>query len=264
MRRLSGIGHLYPKAILPDGSEATVIAWLWARTIPCPNPACGAQMPLLKTFQLSQKSNNEHWIKPVIGRGLSLPQRVSFVVQNHSDGVPDSGTVNRHGAVCVACNTAIRLADVREQARDGKMGEQMTAIVVEGDRRRIFVVTKRCTYSSGNIRRARLATFPSNAQYAYFGKWPRLWYYPLASTFHPTSTACNNHFQRFDCRCSPNGKARGGETTNTPIPFVHISRLFSAERLTAVPVMQLGKMWATKLLTFSHGKQFRWSGISRK
>ncbi len=133
------IGHLYPKAILPDGSEATVIAWLWARTIPCPNPACGAQMPLLKTFQLSQKSNNEHWIKPVIGRGLSLPQRVSFVVQNHSDGVPDSGTVNRHGAVCVACNTAIRLADVREQARDGKMGEQMTAIVVEGDRRRIFV-----------------------------------------------------------------------------------------------------------------------------
>jgi putative DNA methylase len=135
----NSIGHLYPKAALPDGSEATVIAWLWARTIPCPNPACGVQMPLLKTFQISKKSNNEHWIKPVIGRGLSLPQRVSFVVQNHNDGVPEDGTVNRHGAVCVACNTAIRLADVREQARDGKMGEQMTAIVVEGDRRRIFV-----------------------------------------------------------------------------------------------------------------------------
>ena len=30
------IGHLYPKAKLPDGGEATVIAWLWARTVKCP------------------------------------------------------------------------------------------------------------------------------------------------------------------------------------------------------------------------------------
>ena len=50
------IGHLYPKAPLPNGGEATVIAWLWARTVPCPNPACGFAMPLLKTFLLSRKS----------------------------------------------------------------------------------------------------------------------------------------------------------------------------------------------------------------
>jgi len=47
------IGHLYPKAKLPDGSEATVIAWLWARTVKCPNPACGAMMPLVRSFALS-------------------------------------------------------------------------------------------------------------------------------------------------------------------------------------------------------------------
>ena len=43
------IGHLYPKVTLPKeygGGEATVIAWLWARTVKCPNPACGAQIPL--------------------------------------------------------------------------------------------------------------------------------------------------------------------------------------------------------------------------
>ena len=40
------IGYLYPKAKLPDGGEATVIALLWARTVPCPNPACGVWMPL--------------------------------------------------------------------------------------------------------------------------------------------------------------------------------------------------------------------------
>ena len=50
------IGHLYPKAKLPNsqgGEEATVIAWIWARTITCPNPACGSTMPLASSFILS-------------------------------------------------------------------------------------------------------------------------------------------------------------------------------------------------------------------
>lgn len=130
------IGHLYPKIELPDGSNATVIAWLWARTVPCPNPACGIQMPLLKTFQLSQKKNNKHWTKPVIDYEAKC---VSFVVQKHSGGVPASGTVNRNGATCIACNNAVPLSYVREQARGGNMKEQMTAIVAEGDRGRLFV-----------------------------------------------------------------------------------------------------------------------------
>ena len=129
------IGHLYPKAKLSDGSHATVIAWLWARTIPCPNPACGVQMPLIKTFQLSQKNNNKHWAKPVIDYEA---KRVSFVVQNHSGGVSKSGTVDRNGAICIACNNVAPPSYVREQARSGKMDEQMTAIVAEGDRKRFF------------------------------------------------------------------------------------------------------------------------------
>ena len=31
------------------------VAYLWARTVPCPDPACGAEVPLLKTLWLSQK-----------------------------------------------------------------------------------------------------------------------------------------------------------------------------------------------------------------
>ena len=49
------IGHLYPKAESTNGVDATVIAWLWARTVPCPNPVCGIAMPLIATFQLSKK-----------------------------------------------------------------------------------------------------------------------------------------------------------------------------------------------------------------
>ena len=130
------IGHLYPNAKLPDGSDATVIAWLWARNIPCQNPACGVQMPLLKTFQVSKKKNNEHWIRPVVNRE---GKRVSFVVQNHSNGVPDNSTVDRNSATCIACHNAVPLSYVREQARAGNIGEQMTAIVAEGNRQRLYV-----------------------------------------------------------------------------------------------------------------------------
>ncbi len=130
------IGHLYPQVKLADETNATVIAWLWARTIPCPNPACGIAMPLMATFQLSKKKGNEHWIKPVIDRDKNS---ISFVVQNHNAGVPESGTVNRNGATCLGCGGAVKLPYVREQGRAGNMGEQMTAIVAEGNRKRLFL-----------------------------------------------------------------------------------------------------------------------------
>ncbi len=53
------IGHLYPKARLPDSGEATVIAWLWARTVKCPNPACGAEMPLFSSFSKALSPNSQ-------------------------------------------------------------------------------------------------------------------------------------------------------------------------------------------------------------
>jgi len=63
------IGHLYPKVRLPKeqgGGEATVIAWLWARTGTCPNPACGAQMPLVRAFALSTKKGRQAWLEPIV------------------------------------------------------------------------------------------------------------------------------------------------------------------------------------------------------
>ena len=130
------IGHLYPKVQLPEGGEATVIAWLWARTVPCPNPACGVRMPLIRTFQLSKKKGNEHWTRPVVDRKA---KSISFVVQDHEGGVPSGGTVSRKGAVCLACQTAAPLTYVRERGRAGELGEQMIGIVAAGDRKRLFL-----------------------------------------------------------------------------------------------------------------------------
>ena len=133
---LKRIGHLYPQATLPDGSKATVIAWLWARTVPCPNPACGIKMPLKTSFQLSKKRNNEHWVRPIIDRDA---KSVSFQVQNHNEGVPPQGTRSGNGATCIACGNTVTLKYIRGQGVAGKIEQHMTSIVAEGDRKRLFV-----------------------------------------------------------------------------------------------------------------------------
>jgi len=127
------IGHLYPPVKLKDGSEATVIAWLWARTVKCPNPACGSEMPLVRSFSLATKKGKETWIEPVVEQG-----RLHFRIAN-GDGTPPSGTVSRKGARCLLCNTPTPLEYVRSEGRDGRIRAQLMAVVAEGNRGRLYL-----------------------------------------------------------------------------------------------------------------------------
>src|SRR5918995_4202993 len=74
------IGHLYPKG--PNGEM--VIAWLWAHTVRCPNPACGVTMPLVSSFWLSKKQGKKAWVEPVIDREKKV---VRFEVKK-GEGLP--------------------------------------------------------------------------------------------------------------------------------------------------------------------------------
>ena len=64
------IGRLYPEARLADGTETTVIAWLWALTAASPNPAAGgAHVPLVSSFVLSSKKGKEAVVVPSVENG---------------------------------------------------------------------------------------------------------------------------------------------------------------------------------------------------
>lgn len=130
------IGHLYPKVKLPGG-EANVIAWIWARTVTCPNPACGIRMPLVRSWWLGKKKGKEAYVVPKVVDG-----RVEFTIGHDLKNAPtkdNDGTVSRTGAVCIGCGSAVPLSYVRAEGKAKRMGAQLMAIAAEGNRRRIYL-----------------------------------------------------------------------------------------------------------------------------
>lgn len=126
------IGHLYPK-VKVGGADCTVIAWIWARTVTCPNPACAGTMPLARSFWVGKKKGKERYVVP-IPDGKS----VRFEIGG-PDGVPHEGTVSRTGAVCLLCNTPVPLSYIREEGKAGRMGAQLMAVAAEGERQRYYI-----------------------------------------------------------------------------------------------------------------------------
>jgi putative DNA methylase len=133
---LKRIGHLYPEATLPDGGKATVIAWVWTRTVTCPNPACGATMPLVHSFWLGKKKGKETWIDPVPD---PANKRVRFEIGKGEKGPPIEGTVGRTGATCLVCHNPVPLEYIRSEGRSGRLGTQLMAIATEGQRQRVYL-----------------------------------------------------------------------------------------------------------------------------
>jgi putative DNA methylase len=131
------IGHLYPKVKLPHehgGGEATVIAWIWARTVKSPNPAWDGPLPLVRSFALSTKKGKETWVQPSVDREH---RRIRFEIRT-GPSRPE-GTVGRNGAVCLATGTPVPLSYIRAEGKAGRIGTQLMAIVAEGPRGRIYL-----------------------------------------------------------------------------------------------------------------------------
>ena len=136
------IGHLYPKARLADGTEATVIAWLWARTVASPNPAAGgAHVPLVSSFVLSSKKGKEAIVVPAVGNG-----DYRFTVKAGGVGAEElarakGGTKAARGAnfTCLLTGAPVPAAHVKAEGMAGRMGARLMAAVVEGRHGRAYL-----------------------------------------------------------------------------------------------------------------------------
>ncbi len=139
-RAIEEIGHLYPRVRLEHGGgEVPVVAWIWARTVASPNPvAKGKHVPLISTFWLSTKKGAEVWLQPVVETNSGT---VSFEVKTGRLGNPAEikrGTKRGRGArfQCILTDTPIDETYLKEEAKAGRLGVQLLAVVGEVGRRR--------------------------------------------------------------------------------------------------------------------------------
>ncbi|OWY70616.1 hypothetical protein B7486_13440 [cyanobacterium TDX16] len=147
------IGHLYPKLEVtaemakarPDlkpyvSRKLTVIAWLWARTVMSPNPAYAkVEVPLASTFMLSTKAGKEAYVEPVIENG-GFRFTVKVGKPKDAEGAKN-GTKLSRGAnfACLMSGTPIAGDYIKAEAKAGRMGARLIAIVAEGDRGRVYL-----------------------------------------------------------------------------------------------------------------------------
>ena len=106
----------------PDPDGATPIAWLWARTVRCEAPDCGAEIPLLRSFWLARKPARSrtparlHALAPVPSKPRRGPKRIEFkVFEPKSHGDVEAGTVTGGRARCLCCGAALARERVRAQ-----------------------------------------------------------------------------------------------------------------------------------------------------
>ena len=137
------IGHLYPKARLPaGGGEASVIAWIWARTVASPNPAAlGRHVPLISTYWLSSKKGGEAWLQPVVDKARGTYRfEVCSGTPNNQRAV-SAGTKLGRGAKfrCLLTDEPIDEEHIKTEGKAGRLGTCLLAVVADGPRGRLYL-----------------------------------------------------------------------------------------------------------------------------
>ncbi len=106
------LAEFYPTD--PDGAKP--IAYLWARTVRCESPNCGAEIPLARSFWLCKKANRRRALRPKVVRPRGNTPRVEFeIFAPKTESEVPNGTVNRAKATCLCCNMVLPPERVRAQ-----------------------------------------------------------------------------------------------------------------------------------------------------
>ena len=152
----------------PDGAKP--IAFLWARTVRCEAPNCGAETPLIRSFWLCKKPNRKRALRHYVEYSDEMPPHVRFeIFEPKSEGEVANGTVARARATCLCCGAVLPPERVRQQLASQRGGAdvvfdekgnrlggaQITAVVIHrpGETGRHYRIPSQCDYDA--VRRAQ-------------------------------------------------------------------------------------------------------------
>lgn len=119
------LSQFYP----PDEDGSIPVGYIWARTLPCQNPTCGAEIPLMRQTWLAKKGKKQVAMRLVPNRAA---KRVDAeIVEGWAiDFDPEEGTVSRARVRCPVCGSTINDETTRRLFQEGKAGRRMVAVVL--------------------------------------------------------------------------------------------------------------------------------------
>jgi len=121
------IGQFYP----PDEDGSIPVGYIWARTIPCQNPSCRAQIPLMRQFWLAKKEHIKVSLYPYVqGKTAEFKIVGTGYEEIPKDFDPEKGTVSRAIAVCPVCGSTVDDKTTRKLFQIGEAGQRMVAVVL--------------------------------------------------------------------------------------------------------------------------------------
>jgi putative DNA methylase len=121
----------------PDPDGSIPVGYIWARTVPCQNPTCGAEIPLMRQTWLAKKDKRQIALKIVPDHAH---KRVEFeIVGQNGEPItfdPERGTVARANVECPLCGSVIDDQTTRRLFQEGKAGQRMVAVVLHHPQQR--------------------------------------------------------------------------------------------------------------------------------
>ncbi|MCS7158725.1 MAG: DUF1156 domain-containing protein, partial [Blastocatellia bacterium] len=122
--------RFYPK----DSDDSIPVGYIWARTLPCQNPDCGAAIPLMRQTWLAKKSHKRVALKLLPDRAARRIEAL-IVSGKEIDFDPEAGTVSRAKVRCPVCGGTMDDDTTRRLFREGKAGQRMMAVVLHHPKR---------------------------------------------------------------------------------------------------------------------------------
>ena len=130
----SRIGKYYPDVVLEDGSKATPIAWIWARTVKSPDPSWPGHVPLVRSWVLSKKPGKPTvWVEPIIDR-----ESKTIRYEVRTGGTPGEASVERGKGTCIATGVLMTGDYIKAEGCAGRIGQRLLAVVGESPGGRVY------------------------------------------------------------------------------------------------------------------------------
>lgn len=135
--------------LFPASKGENFVAWRWARSAKCPNPACGSNTFLLQSMWVSKKKGDLAWFEPHVSEGEIALRIVSG---QRTGEAPPAAKVGRGASFqCLACGGAIGEAWLKAEGKAGRIEDRLVCVVTEANNIRKYREPSAAEISAASI-----------------------------------------------------------------------------------------------------------------